>query len=383
MGLVVLHLPFLVGLMLLTNTMTINQVIVAAIIGAFPFLGIIFRHHSTIAFFIITVGALIIHLAVLPFPSLAWLVIALAVFDVACNLAARPAILCLIAALLLAAAGPVRWIGITSSTGSVWYTVLILGVVTSLGIVVTAYSMGRRNHDVAGARQALWLSEQAAAAARAEESTARQHELEMQVRTSISRELHDIVAHSIAVMVVQAEGGLAQAIQSPTRAQQALANISDTGHEALQEMRRIVRLLRLDPDDPNADVAALESAPKLRDLPGLISNSQATLAVRGRPRTITPTVETTIYRVIQEALTNSLKHGRPESGATVEVAWGKAAINVRITNPTDPESVANNDHRGTGLIGMAERVHSLEGTLTAGPMEAGGFEVCARIPLKS
>jgi len=270
---------------------------------------------------------------------------------------------------------PFRWMWTTMTDNPNLRTLMILVGAAAIGAVTTAYSIGRRGHDVYEAHARQEEAEKDSARHQLAEQTARQRSLETQIRTNIARELHDVVAHSISVMVVQAEGGLAQVERSPSTARQALMTISETGREALQEMRRIVRTLRSD-----TDTVDVTSAPTLADLPALVEKAQATLTVNGIQHSTTPTIEMTIYRVVQEALTNSLKHAGPHADPQVLVTWRTSYVMVRITNQL-ANSPSFDDHRGTGLIGMAERVHALGGTLTVGPNQKGGFEVCAQIPL--
>ncbi len=381
MGLVALHVPFLVGLIVLVDSVSPGPLVIAAVTGALVFVSIVLRHHYPLLFFAVVLLLIVVQVFALPYATVSWLVVPVAVFDTARLMAPRIARICLVIALVVTVPSPVRWILPAIRTDSAWQTVMILAMVTVAGAIMTAYSIGRRGYDVAEARSRQEEAEHRAAGLRVAEQAAHQRALETQVRTGISREVHDIVAHSIAVMVVQAEGGLAQIDRAPQRTRQALETISDSGHEALQEMRRIVRLLRSDVDEAVDGPLGLASAPRLDDLPALIEKSNATLQVRGTPSGLTPSLEMTIYRVIQEGLTNSLKHAGAAADPRVRLVWRPSEVLIMISNKMTRQTVPD-DHRGTGLIGMAERVQALDGTLTAGPDETGGFEVCAQIPLK-
>ncbi|MCL2482862.1 MAG: histidine kinase [Propionibacteriaceae bacterium] len=377
-GIVLVHIPFLVALILMVPGMCMDNVLIAGGFGVAVFLSSILRHHYPGLFFLTGLLFVILQIIFLTYPTVSWIVMPLAMYDVARWIPSKRARIYLILALIVAFIEPVRWIAAHLFGDSDLRTMVILVGLSAAGVVTTAYSIGRSRHEVEAARARQVFAEKDAAALQIAEQAARQGSLEAQIRASIARELHDVVAHSISVMVVQAEGGLAQANRSPDTAQQVLTTISETGHEAMQEMRRIVRTLRAD-TDTNVDIA---SAPRLADLPLLVEKSQATLTVSGTPHGSTPIIEMTVYRVIQEALTNSLKHAGPEADPHVSVVWYPAYILVTITNRMTTPS-RGGDNAGVGLIGMAERVQALDGTLTVGPTETGGFRVCAQIPLQT
>jgi len=377
LGIALVQLPFLVGLIVLTQPMDLSDVIITGVTGTIIFLSITIRRHYPVVFFGIVNFVLVLQVILLAYPTIAWIVILLSVFDIARSLGPRTSVICLIVALAIVGVGAARWSTSELAASPDLRTIILLSAIAVIGAVTTVYSIGRRFHDVSQARTRQMSAEKDAADLQIAEQAAQHRNIEAQVRAKIARELHDIVAHSVAVMVIQAEGGLVQADHSPDRARQALVTISETGRESLQEMRHIVRMLRSDPDE----VDNLASAPRVVDIPVLIEKAQATLTTSGTPHGLTPIIEMTVYRVIQEALTNSLKHAGPEAYPRVDLVWQPTQMSVEITNhATDyPRS---DDHRGTGLIGMAERVQALDGTLTAGPVETGGFRVCAQIPLQ-
>ena len=367
----------MVLLILFVRSLAPSQAIIAAILGALVFLAIVLRRHYPTVFFSAVMVLILLQMILLSFPTISWVVIPLAVYDVARRTSLWTARGGLVIALVVALVWPFRWMLTAMTDNPNLRTLMILVGAAAIGAVTTAYSIGRRGHDVYEAHARQVEAERDAARLQIAEQTARQHSLETQIRTNIARELHDIVAHSISVMVVQAEGGLAQVERSPSTASQALVTISETGREALQEMRRIVRTLRSDQDSVD-----MTSAPTLADLPALVEKAQAKLTVNGIPHATTPTIEMTIYRVIQEGLTNSIKHAGSDADPRVLVSWRSSYVLVRITNKLT-NSPPLDDHKGTGtgLIGMAERVQALGGTLTVGPNQKGGFEVCAQIPL--
>ena len=227
-------------------------------------------------------------------------------------------------------------------------------------------------------------------------------------RARIARELHDVVAHSVSVMVVQAGAARRTLATSPAQATTALGQIESTGRQALVEMRRLLGLLR----DGDHD-AALAPQPGLAHLESLAEAAREAglpveVEVEGEPRPLPAGVDLSAYRIVQEALTNSLKHaGRAR--ARVRVCYGREALEVQVSDDgtglpvqardggaglavvrlraggllevTDPVAPAAGG--GNGLIGMRERVAMFGGSLEAGPRPGGGYRVAARLPLDS
>jgi signal transduction histidine kinase len=201
-----------------------------------------------------------------------------------------------------------------------------------------------------------------------------------QERARIAREMHDVVAHRVGLMVLHA-GALEMSLADPATAQQA-ALVRQTGREALQELRDILGVLR-----EGEDGAMLDPQPTLADLDRLVQQSRdagmaVSVAVDGTRRRLPATVERTAYRLVQEALTNVHKHA---ANATTEVGvrYGREELEVAVRNARP----ANGPHPGLalaggghGLVGLRERVTLLGGTFQAGPRLDGGFEVRASIP---
>ncbi|HEY3140856.1 MAG TPA: sensor histidine kinase, partial [Acidimicrobiales bacterium] len=202
-------------------------------------------------------------------------------------------------------------------------------------------------------------------------------------RVRIARELHDVVAHHVSVIAVQAEAAQEVVAARPDQAADAMGKVADTARSAMGELRRLVGVLRTPADlAPQPDLAAVD---ELVD-----SVRQAGLAVElsrsGQPRPVDAIVGLTAYRVVQEALTNVLKHaGR--GPATVELEFGDDALVITVSD--DGVAAAGRNARrshspaGQGLVGMRERVATLGGSLEAGPRPGGGFAVRARLPLVS
>ncbi|WP_374982479.1 sensor histidine kinase [Streptomyces fradiae] len=218
-------------------------------------------------------------------------------------------------------------------------------------------------------------------------------------RARIAREMHDIIGHNLSVITGLADGGRYAAAKSPERAAQALDGIASTSRQALTELRRLLGVLRDDPSAPGgpgspADPVTppeLSPQPALADLDELLEGVRAAglpvrRTVRGEAPPLPPGRQLTVFRVVQEALTNTLKHAGPGATATVEVSYedgGGVAVTVTDTGAgarTPP--VPGPRTEGRGLTGMRERAALYEGTLEAGPLPppAGGWRVHLSLP---
>jgi signal transduction histidine kinase len=218
---------------------------------------------------------------------------------------------------------------------------------------------------------------------REQESEKRRAVAEEQAR--IARELHDVMAHSVSVMVVQAAAAEDVFDASPDRAREALRSIESTGRHALAEVRRVLDVVR----PVGADDRPLEPQPGLSRLGELIGQFRATglavaLRVEGVRSELPDGIDLSAYRIVQEALTNSLKHGRGVSQAKVLVRYEPGAIDIEVCDDgtgTSSSAIPSEAGVGRGLVGMRERVALYGGHLLAGPRPGGGFEVHARFPL--
>ncbi|HEX2313459.1 MAG TPA: sensor histidine kinase [Thermomonospora sp.] len=200
-------------------------------------------------------------------------------------------------------------------------------------------------------------------------------------RARIARELHDVVAHNVSVIVVQADGA-SYAIETDTeRARRALETISSTGRLALAEMRRLLGVLR--EDDDAGSYAPQPGVAQLTDLVEQIRGAGLPLdfRVEGVPVELPPGLQLTVFRIVQESLTNTLKHGGPGAAARVPLHYGDEAIEVAITDD-GRGAAAGDDGLGHGLAGMRERASVYGGSVRAGPRAGGGFEVVARLPIR-
>jgi signal transduction histidine kinase len=245
-------------------------------------------------------------------------------------------------------------------------------------VLVLIWAVGEQ---VRAARERLERDlERAGQLAREQEASARIGTLAERHR--IARELHDVVAHGLSVMIVQADGALYAEAMHPEAPRQALATIASTGRESLHEMRRLLGVLR---DDPSA--AVLAPQPGLASLPILIgrfrgSGLDVSYTQEGTIRQMPPAVGLTAYRVVQESLTNVLQHAGPTL-VDVRIVFNPEVLEVVVANQpgsTPPRPAAGST--GLGLLGMRERVSLLDGRMTAGPTPPGGFRVQVEIPIK-
>ncbi len=201
-------------------------------------------------------------------------------------------------------------------------------------------------------------------------------------RASIARELHDVVAHHVSMMVVQAEAGPVVVEHDPARAAAVFDSIGATGRQALAEMRRLLGMLRADDRAPS-----LAPQPGIDELPALVAKVRQAgvpveLVVEGEAVPLPPGVDLSAYRIVQEALTNTVKHAGP-SRARVRVRYGERDLELEVTDDgRGPGRPGNGRTAGQGLIGMRERVGLFGGQLQAGPGLEGGFAVVARLPVE-
>jgi signal transduction histidine kinase len=278
------------------------------------------------------------------------------------------------------------------ATGAVFVPVALANVIAWM----TGYSVRQRRLYV------VTLQQQAANSAVAEE------------RLRIARELHDVVAHSMSVIAVQAGYGQYVIDASPDGAKDALGAIQATSRDALEEMRRMLGVLRqqdVTPGPAKADLAGgqapdggqepsgsatarqvpLSPAPGLARLDKLIERTRGAavrvrLEVSGHPRPAGAGADLSAYRIIQEALTNVVRHAGTGASCVVHVGYTDADLVIRVTDDgglpvTLPSVSVANAGTGHGIIGMRERVHLCGGTFSAGPLPSGGFQVTATLPL--
>ncbi|MDQ0776445.1 signal transduction histidine kinase [Streptomyces aurantiacus] len=208
-------------------------------------------------------------------------------------------------------------------------------------------------------------------------------------RARIARELHDVVAHNVSVMVVQADGAAYVLDAAPDQAKKALETISGTGRQALAEMRRLLGVLRTGEHQESGEYVPQPDVEQLDDLIEQCRTSglPVDFKIEGTPRPLPSGVELTAYRIVQEALTNTRKHGGPNTGASVRLVYFDDGLGLLVEDdgkgaPHELYEEGGVDGQGHGLIGMRERIGMVGGTLDAGPRPGGGFRISALLPLK-
>ena len=209
----------------------------------------------------------------------------------------------------------------------------------------------------------------------------RAEEAVLMERTCIARELHDVVAHGVSVMVVQADGASYAIRRNPERAEQAVANISATGRQALAELRRTVALLRTTPDAddmPEYGTAGLARVVEMMSRAGLNVELEQT----GNLDDISPAISLGVHRLVQESLTNVLRHAGHAPRAVVRVAREADTVTVEISDNGTGSAAPPTGGGGHGLVGMRERVAVLQGTLQVGRTPQGSWLVRARLPIE-
>lgn len=244
-------------------------------------------------------------------------------------------------------------------TEALWVTLPVTGV------FVLSVAATRKLQAVRDAEERARRSEEEARVAVAEE------------RARITRELHDVLAHSVSVMTVQASAVRRVLKPEQEREREALLTVEETGRQALVEMRRLLGIMR-----DEAEPAARAPQPGLATLPELLeqvrrSGLAVDLSVEGTPLKLPAGVDLAAYRIVQEALANALEHDRP-AHAWVAVRYGGEDVEIEVSN--DGNGDGSGDGAGHGLVGMRERVALCGGELVSGPRPGGGYRIAARMP---
>ena len=253
---------------------------------------------------------------------------------------------------------------------------IMVGSIIFGGPAVIAWALG----DSMRTRRAYYAALEDRAARLERERDAQAQIAAAAERARIARELHDVIAHNVSVMVVQADGASYALDRSPERARRALSAISSTGRQALDEMRQMLGVLRS--ADERSGVAPI---PGIGQLDELLDQTRASglavsFSVQGVPSPLPSGVALAAYRTVQESLTNVRKHGGPAARAQVLLRYCEDALVLTISDD-GRGAAALSDGAGHGLIGMRERVAVYGGTLEAGPRPGGGYRVTARLPL--
>ncbi|MDR0432723.1 MAG: histidine kinase [Bifidobacteriaceae bacterium] len=255
------------------------------------------------------------------------------------------------------------------------------GLLTIVWTVIGAFAVGLGFGGVIALRRRIMSS-------RRSETDTEQDSAQLAAaaeRTRIAREMHDIVAHSLSVVIAQADGGRYAATTDPAAATRALGTIAETGRAALEDMRRILGVLRNPDEDPDTTQLRVP-VPDSQDVSALVAQMrEAGLDIAmvrvGVGSTLPPGVGLALYRICQEALTNVLKHAGPGVKVTVVDRWEPTRVCIEVHDDGRGAAALGSQGPGHGLIGMRERAEMFGGTLEAGPSRSGGFSVVARIPL--
>ncbi|MER8086768.1 sensor histidine kinase [Streptomyces sp. NPDC056178] len=311
--------------------------------------------------------------------NFAMLVIVFTVATVGQRWASRLALVCSLSAATVA---QLRWPQDVPQTG--WLQQAFVVVVMTVPFVL-AWVLG----DSMRTRRAYFDQLEERAARLEREREAQSKVAVAAERARIARELHDVVAHNVSVMVVQADGAAYVMEAAPDQARQALETISSTGRQALAEMRRLLGVLRTGDAKESGEYVPQPDVEQIEDLVEQVRQTGLAVdfKIEGTPRPLPSGVELTAYRIVQEALTNTRKHGGPDAGASVRLVYFDDGLGLLVED--DGRGAAHEmyedggaDGAGHGMIGMRERVGMVGGTLDAGPRPGGGFRISALLPLK-
>lgn len=256
-----------------------------------------------------------------------------------------------------------RWLPPSGGSPSGWGQE---GVVAAWVVAIAAVA------ELVHTRREQWARE------RAERAQAARRRADEE-RLRIARELHDVLAHSISVINVQAGVGLALLDSDPEQARTALTTIKDTSKEALGEVRQVLDTLRAPGDAPRAPAPGLDRLP---ELVRQAASAGLTVDVEGRPPRLPPGTDLAAFRIVQEALTNVVRHSGSRHARVRLEHGGGTTLRLRIDDD-GPATGAAAGGSGNGLAGMRERAAALGGTIEAGPRADGGFRVLAELPLRA
>lgn len=376
-----------------------RQTAVSLLAGAGMVLPWAVRRVRPVASAAVVTAAAVLHLLAGPEFSLSLLMVPLTVYNLAANAPRSVSVAGLLLGLVGGVANGVKvWLfpaqfvtpdGLTVRSPAEPLAMVIMAIGCGL-MVLTAWAFG----DVVRNRR-LTVRALEDRAHRLEVQSRQERELAAaDERSHIAREMHDIVAHSLQVIISQADGARYAAAAKPALAVTALETIGQTGRSALADMRQLLGVLR-GPADAGADRGRRDPAsrdahrapPGLADVPDLLatmrlSGLEVSLLEQGSPRRALPGGgELTAYRVVQEALTNTLRHGGPDADAFVTLAWTAHGLDLQIDDDgcgaaADPATRGS----GQGLRGAAERTALFGGTLETGPRVGAGYRVSAHLP---
>lgn len=258
-----------------------------------------------------------------------------------------------------------------------WFNGAATAIVFLLVATLIGTNVGSRKRYVAA------LLERAAQLAR--ERDAQAEIASARERERIAREMHDVIAHSLSVMIALTEGARAVAPEHPDRAQDAMDRAADTGRRTLGEVRRLLGSVRGDGGDRGDRPATRVPQPGVDELPALVAEFTraglpVTLSMKGTPIRDT-TLELTLFRLVQESLTNALRHAAEATRVTVTLQWEARSVAVTIDDDGSA-TIARPGDVGRGILGMRERVALYGGEFEAGPGPTHGWRVCATLPFE-
>jgi signal transduction histidine kinase len=210
-------------------------------------------------------------------------------------------------------------------------------------------------------------------------ATERARRATLEERTRIARELHDVVAHHMSVIAIQAQAALYRVPDLPAELATSFTTIRTNALQALTELRRVLGVLRA---DDSGDTRPQPTLANINDLVGNVRATGATVAsaVRGSPRQLPPGVELSAYRIVQEALSNAIRHA-PGAEIRVEIAYRPTDLMIRVVNGAPHGKPSGSTGPGHGVPGMRERAAMLGGELSAGLQPCGGYELTAVLPI--
>ncbi|WP_344224577.1 sensor histidine kinase [Kocuria atrinae] len=358
------NLPIGLGALPRELPAVIGLVIFAAL--CVPFL---FRHRWPVAVFVLTAATAFVQLSL----GIDVLVADIMVLLTLCSLTLRFAWYFTVPALLAS----VVWVVVATqeSLRSGYINVGDVGVLIALVVLAWTWSIVlkvRRQYVNSLEQRALDLER---------EQAAKERMLLAEERNRIAREIHDVVSHNLGSVVALSDGAIASVHSDPERAQQAMTMVRDTSSGALTEMRSMLGFLRSEDTGGNAP------QPGIDQLEELVARTRRTgisvdFRTSGQRGALASGVELTVYRVIQEALTNTRKHAGQGSTAVVELTFDRDSVDVHVVDDGGRGAPGQSrDSRGHGLIGMRERVSAYGGTLETGYATDGGFRVHAWIPV--
>jgi len=310
-------------------------------------------------------------------------------YTVAARRPRRVSLPCLVACVVLFTAAIARWHPAGPARGQHLLQFVLVTAVFYVLAPVSAWALG----DSMAYRRAYFASLEERAARAEAERDAQARVAAAAERARIARELHDVIAHNLSVMVAQADGGRYAFDGDPERSRQALAEIGSTGRQALSEMSHLLGVLRTGEEAP-----ALAPVPGVPEIAELVAQAReagmrVTQTVQGTARPVPGGLSLVVYRMVQEALTNVRKHAGPGTAAEVTLRYGQHELLLRVAHdgrgtaraPAHLPRYSAADQPGSttghGLAGMRERAAMYGGTVQAGPLPGGGFEVTARLPL--